>query len=141
MRYNDWQSRLSKFITAIQGQPFTWGSHDCALFACNCIHEIIGRDPAVHFRGLYADKRGAYIALRDFAGGGLEETAVKICSEMGFIENEKGFWQRGDVALCSQGDDDALGIVDFTGRYVMIAGEQGIVRKTLDCVKRSWRVE
>lgn len=141
MRYHDWQTRLANHLLAVQKKPFEWGVHDCALFACDSIHIITGKDPAVSFRGLYHDKRGAYVALKNFAGGGLAETAEKICNDLGFAENEKNFFQRGDVALCDQGGEDALGIIDFSGQYVMIAAEQGMMRKTLDCVKRSWRVE
>lgn len=141
MRHSDWQTRLNIFVRDVQSKPFQWGEHDCALFACNAIEVMTGKDPAVYFRGKYSDKRGAYLSLKAFADGGLAETAEKICKDLRFVETAKGFYQRGDVALCDQGGEDALGIIDFTGRYVMIAGEQGVVRKTLDCVKRSWRVE
>lgn len=141
MRYSDWQSRLADHFSAAKEKPFTWGMHDCALFACDSILAITGKDGAAAFRGRYDDKVGAYRALRDFAGGGLEATAEKICAELGFIENMRNFHQRGDVALCDQGGEDTLGIIDLTGRYVIIAAEQGIMQQSIDCVKRSWRVE
>lgn len=141
MRYSDWQTKLANYLRDLRDKPFAWGVHDCALFACNSVELITGRDPAAPFRGLYNDKRSAYIALKKFAGGGLAETAEKIGINMGFPENAPNFQQRGDVALCDNGGEDALGVIDLTGRYVMIAGEHGMVRKPLDCVKRSWRVE
>jgi hypothetical protein len=141
MRFNDWQTRFTERLREIEQRPFEWGTHDCSLFPCDMIEAIIGIDPAAWFRGRYNDKVGAYKALREFAGGGLEQTAEKICNDMGFIENAPNFQQRGDVALCDQGGDDALGIIDLSGHYVIIAGEQGVVRKPMDCVKRSWRVE
>lgn len=141
MRYNDWQTRLAVYLRTIQDQPFTWGHHDCALFAANAVLHTTGQDPAPMFRGVYTDRAGAHAALKAFAGGGLAETAEKICAQCRFPEVLPAFCQRGDVALCTQGGHDTLGIIDFTGQYVMIAADKGITRKPLDCVKRVWRVE
>jgi len=141
MRYSDWQTRLSEFITSVSDRPFEWGHHDCALFAADCVLATTGTDPAVAFRGAYQDRAGAYAALMEYAGGGLAELAEKIAIELRFPENQKGFEQRGDIALCDQTGEDTLGVIDFSGKCVMIAGEHGIVRHPLTCVKRSWRVE
>ena len=141
MRYNDWQTRLEFYVRGLADQPFVWGVHDCALFACSAIECITGVDPGAWFRGRYTTEAEATAALLEYAGGGLAATAEKICAELGFKENAPRFEQRGDVALCDQGGGDTLGIIDFTGRYVMIANAKGVVRIPLACVKRSWRVE
>lgn len=141
MRYSDWQTRAANFIITHREKPFAWGEHDCALFACNFIQAITGTDPAVAFRGKYDDKRSAYVALKNFAGGGLAATVEKICAELRYPENALNFHQRGDVALCDQCGEDALGIIDLSGQSVIIAGEQGVVALPLSCVKRTWRVE
>lgn len=141
MRYSDWQTRAAKFLIEMRSKPFAWGEHDCALFSCNFIHVITGVDPASPFRGKYHDKLTAYVALKNFAGSGLAATAEKICADLRFPENAPHFHQRGDVALCDQGGEDALGIIDLSGQSVIIAGEQGLVSLPLSCVKRTWRVE
>lgn len=141
MRYNDWQSRLSLYLSSVKDKPFEWGAHDCALFSCNCILQETGDDPAAWFRGKYSTKAAAYQALKEFAGGGLEETAVKITTARNYPEVLPLMAQRGDVALCNMGGNDTLGIISFTGRHVLIAADVGIAAHPLSIIRRAWRVE
>jgi len=73
-RMQGWESKLDKFVESRHNARFEWGKHDCCLFACDAVKEITGEDPAYAFRGKYKDGVGAYELIKEYGGGGLEET-------------------------------------------------------------------
>lgn len=155
-RVEDWPARLDEAIRVAFWRPFSWGGHDCALFACDAIEAMTGVDPAASFRGQYKSKRGAYAALKRFSDGGLEEAAEKMAGELGAPEIGPAFAGRGDVALLpvempdgpsAEGFgpqagkvSDALGIVGPDGRHVLVAAPEGLAKLPVALVKRAWRV-
>lgn len=141
MRHQDWQQYLAAFIKACSDTPFTWGDHDCALFACTCIAMMTGDDPGEAFRDKYDSEETAREALRKLYDGGLEHTAMRICAEKHYPEIPPLTAMPGDVAIIGQKTGATMGIVDLTGRYVMIAAERGIAKFPLTCIKRAWKVE
>ena len=66
-RLEDWPERLAEAIEAANERPFSWGRHDCCLFACDAVMAMTGVDPAKPFRGKYKTKRGAFGVLKRFA--------------------------------------------------------------------------
>ena len=55
-------SKISSFprvvkqeIDAAAARAFTWGEHDCCMWACDVVQKITGRDPCTPFRGTYHD--------------------------------------------------------------------------------------
>jgi len=142
MRFDDWQKKLGEVIRAAAGKPFEWGNHDCALFACNAVLAMTGEDPAKSFRGKYKTKRGAYGALKRFAGGGLKETFRKLAKQFGFIElDNAAFAKRGDVVLIGTPDGDALAVVDLTGRHCLVVSEKGLITKPLSLATIAWTID
>lgn len=141
MRRSDWQSRLAQHLQRASLRSFEWGVQDCALFACDGLLAMTDVDPAEDFRGEYHDMVGAYRALQRFAGGGLLETAEKICARHKWPVITLGFVGRGDVVLFKQDGQDTLGLVDMTGRKVVAAGEKGLTYYPLTVVERAWKVE
>lgn len=144
-RKEDWPARLDAHLRAAFWRPFSWGTHDCCLFACDAIEAMTGVDPAAPFRGRYKSKRGAYAALKRYGGGGLEETADKITGDLGMPEVAPAFAGRGDVALLpvetpDGGIIDVLGIVGPDGRHVLVAAPEGLARLPVALVRRVWRV-
>jgi hypothetical protein len=148
-RREDWPRRLVEFLEAAHGRPFSWGTFDCCLFACDAVEAMTGVDPARPFRGRYRTRRGAYAALKRFTGsrhcrGGLKETAERIAGELGMPEVRPLMAQRGDVVLIESAPGergDALGIVDMTGRHVsVVAPDSGYRRLPLAAAERAWRV-
>jgi hypothetical protein len=39
-RREDWPSRLAAALEEARDKPFKWGSHDCGLFAADCVLAI-----------------------------------------------------------------------------------------------------
>lgn len=141
MRKVDWQKCLEQEILKASTYPFAWGMHDCALFVCNCILAITGDDPAAAFRGKYDSEETAQAALFDFAGGGLQETAEKICQDLHYHETPVAYISRGDVVLVDLPTGITLGIVSLNGREALIAAPQGLQNIPLRLAVKAWRVE
>jgi len=111
------------------------------MFAVGCIQVVTGKDTAAFFRGKYADEQTAYSLIRQFAGGGLVEMVEKATAEFGFAEVGKNFAQRADLVLYNNDGHDTLGVMDFSGRFVMIAGKAGVIKLPPENIKRAWRIE
>jgi hypothetical protein len=141
MRYSDWEARLAQHIDTIRNKPFRWGEHDCALMAADCAMVICGKDFAADFRGKYTTEEEAYALILEYAGGGLNEMADKIADGFSLFEIGKNFAQRGDIVLCEDDGRDTLGIVSLSGRGILLPSKDGMVMRSIDCVKRAWRVE
>lgn len=144
MRPFDWQERMIDAINARRDTPFAWGRHDCALFACDVAQAICGVDFAAGLRGRYATERGAYVALKRFAGpnaknGGLEAAAEKIAANHGCPEVPPLMAQRGDIVLMDSELGAVLGVC--VGETIAKAGvETGVEFVPLAAARRAWRV-
>jgi hypothetical protein len=133
----DWPSRLAEAIEAGRHKRFQYGAHDCALFCAACILAVTDFDPAADFRGRYSTALGAKRKLTQAGFSGLEDLAEKTCGPA--LENIfKG--QRGDVALVDTPEGPALGIIDLTGRKIVLAGPEGLSFLKLDRALKVWRV-
>jgi hypothetical protein len=143
-RIEGWELKLDDFIKSRQNVKFEWGIHDCALFACDAIREITGTDPAYYFRGKYKTKDEAYLLLKEFARGGLEETVEKLSLEFGFDEISDKFAGRGDWVLCNvptviNEELPTLGIVGMT-EMIHIAGTRQLQIFEKTSGVRFWKV-
>lgn len=139
-RFEDWTVRLDAYLDWIAEESFSYGTHDCALFACNVVRELTGIDIAKEFRGKYHTKAGAYAALKKFAGGGLEAIALKMAAEHGMEEIPVKMAQRGDVVLLEATEGPTLAVVTLDGTHVTAPGPTGLVRWPVDKGRRAWRV-
>ena len=134
-RKPDWAKHLLAEIQAASERPFSWGEHDCALFACNVVNAMTGTDPAREFRGKYATKTGA---ARMIAGyGGLSQLAAWIAEEHGCEEINPAMAQRGDVLLVDIGVDGvALGVC--AGGRAAVPALSGVWFVPMKQVVRAW---
>ncbi len=144
MRRFDWQERMNDAINARRDSPFAWGRHDCALFACDVARAICGVDFAAGLRGHYSSERGAYVALKRFAGPnakrwGLEAAAEKIAASHGCPEVPPLTARRGDIVLMDSEMGGMLGVC--VGETIAKAGvEIGVDFVPLRAALRAWRV-
>lgn len=143
-RIEGWESLLNDFIKSRYNNRFEWGQHDCCLFVYDGIEAITGEDPAYMFRTKYTDKTGAYKLLKDFASGGLEETAGKLAKEFEMTEVAKTFATRGDIALCNVPTAisealPTLGIIGLNDK-IYIAGTRRLQIFDKDVGVRFWKV-
>ncbi len=134
----DFAERFFAAVAARRDVPFKWGVNDCALFACDVIREATGADHAAPFRGRYKSARGAVRVLKEFAGGGLEETAEAITRAGGMAEVPPLTAQRGDFILAETEAGPALAVC--LGARAALVGESGMVTYPPPAWRRAWRV-
>lgn len=140
MRRLDWPERLAACVEAARNQPFVWGSHDCVLWACDVIREMIGSDPASSFRGTYDSAAGALRTVLEI-GEDFRTAVETVCTAQGFKVTAPAFAQRGDLVLVPSGREgwpEALGIC--VGKDAMTAGETGLVKISMAQAIMAWRV-
>nr|WP_238149160.1 hypothetical protein [Arsenophonus endosymbiont of Aleurodicus floccissimus] len=68
MRRRDWATRLPNTLRAAMSRPFSWGEHDCCLFAADCVIAVCGFDLCLEIRGRYRSKAGALRVLKNQFG-------------------------------------------------------------------------
>ncbi len=139
----DWPERMAKVLNNCRGVSFAWGSHDCALFACDVAQSVCDIDFAEGLRDHYETPLGAARTLKRFAGGGLEEAAEKIARHHDCPEVIPLTAQRGDIILAevliSDGLlSDSLGVC--LGERVAFATKQGFTQLPLTKARRAWRI-
>lgn len=133
-RKSTWENDLADFIASQFDVPFSWGTHDCALFAANAVRTITDIDPAPDFRGVYCDQKGARAALRKYGKG----TLLKTYQDR-FPEKPPAFARRGDLIW----NGFAIGVC--YGEFALFVGEPngkpGLVRVLKSEWKRAFSVE
>lgn len=144
-RFDDWPGRLDAAIRAAATRPFAWGSHDCCSWACDTVLHFTGTDLMAPLRGRYGDARSAAVAMRRYAGAGLEAVARRLADGHWLEDVPPGFAQRGDVVLAlvdtpTGSRADALGLVSINGRDALFAGGIGLVALPLRHCRLAWRI-
>ncbi|EPK7283758.1 DUF6950 family protein [Citrobacter farmeri] len=119
MKHPDWQNRLNAVMKAAIERPFSWGKHDCCLFAADCTQAMCGDDYAADWRGTYDSETGAKKAILT-GGGTLEKVISKYLDEV-----PVKLAQRGDIAIVENGGAKCAGVV-YSGS-VWVPGENGLV--------------
>jgi len=132
MRKETWSVDLFDFIKSRKNTPFKWGSHDCTLFAADCVKVMTDRDPAKGYRN-YRSKNGA--ALIVGKQGGLRNFVTFIMGS----EILPTMAQRGDIVLLKQNDDLAIGIC--LGNVISATSKLGLVSVPMSEAITAWRVE
>jgi len=132
MKNPDWQKRLVTVIKAAEKRPFSWGQHDCCLFAADCVEAMCGEDFAAEFRGNYNSETGAKKALLR-GGGSLERVLARFLDEV-----NPSLIQRGDIAVVENAGRRCAGV--FYGGSVWVPGDNGLVGLSGNLLS-AWRVK
>jgi len=145
LRYSDWPERLSNFVRQRHDTPFEWGKSDCCLFALDAVQTINGSDPAHFFRGRYSTMRSAFKLLKEFSGGGVEETVEKIFMEMGCKQVPLDLSNSGDVVLMEVKNvhPEAHGLtagILFDKTMAIVQGTDGLVYVDNADIKKVWAI-
>lgn len=135
-RWPNWPETLAGLVEQRAETAFRWGEHDCALFACDAVMVMAGVDPAEGLRGTYRTERQADALIAQH--GSLEALAAHQFALHGLGDCAPAFAQRGDVALVTQGNMLALGVV--VGDSVAVPAAQGLAFLPLDAIQRAWSV-
>ncbi|EME71383.1 hypothetical protein H261_03203 [Paramagnetospirillum caucaseum] len=140
-RFQDWPVRLDAAIAAARAVPFGYGpgqSH-CCLFSSGVVQAITGTDVYAWFRGRYRCERGAYVALRRFAGGDVPEAVARIAAECGAPEIPLALAGRGDVVLFDTPEGPAMGIC-LGAHLVSVTRPHGLGFLPMSAATRAWKV-
>jgi hypothetical protein len=136
-RIQQWQRALAEWQRITPTRIFEWGTFDCALASCDAIVAMTGTDPAEDFRGSYASEAEAQKII---GPDGLAAFAAGIAEKYAMTEAPPMFAHRGDLVLVDNGQGDALGIVDLSGRFAWCVLERGMVRMPMERWRKAWRV-
>ena len=134
-RLPDWPERLSARIHACMNEPFVWGSHDCCLFAMDCVLAMTGRDLAAPYRG-YVSQRQALRMLKNH--GGIVGIAEAVARQYAIPEISPVMAGRGDICLFDSGHGDTLGVC--AGTSIIAPGLKGLVGTPAREAARAWRI-
>ncbi len=136
-RASNWPDRLVSLVLDRQDAPFTYGQHDCALFAADAAVAVAGAGA-----DFMAPWRGRYTTEADMAalsaGRTLEACAEAAMVAAGLPECPVAFAQRGDVVLLRWGNEDLLGVV--LGRTIVAPGADRLRHVPLSAARRCWAV-
>jgi hypothetical protein len=140
-RKPDWQSALSEYLDGCEGTVFKYGRFDCCLFVCDAILAMTGTDVAAAFRGKYSNRIEAIRAIHETTGRKTIQSVVEaVTTQFGMKEVNISLAQRGDVVLLQRCNDYSVGIVDLSGKFMVMASRDGIYRIRVFFGYRCWSV-
>ena len=145
-RWPDWPGRLAAFLGTRAHAPFSWGSSDCCLFACDAVLEMTGTDLAADFRGTYGCSRSALRVFHRAGGGlgrnGLRAIACGIAREEGIPEIAVRLARPGDIVLLEAPgiQDEVLAIVTLDGLSLAAQASAGVVHLPRRLGVTAWRI-
>ncbi len=132
MRHPNWTIQLPEILQQAMHKPFSWGEHDCCLFAADCAIAVCGVDIAEKARGRYKTKSGAMRVLK---------------AVFGDLETDlSGFFQeiapndaiRGDIVMFNGDDGKTLGVL--WANKIWAVTDDGARPVNFQPIK-AWRVE
>lgn len=132
-----WEVRLSDYLQEKHAAPFVRAEHDCALFAGNCVEIMTGRDVTSEFRKPYKSKAAAEKFLKSLGYDDLEAVAN---AKLGEKLPSTAFAGRGDCVMIEVEGEQALGIVDLSGRRAATVGKDGLVYFPAKNWVSAWKV-
>ena len=133
-RREDWPVRLAEALETARGVPFSWGVHDCAIFAFGCVRAMTDADLFAPWRGTYDS---AFSGTRKVLvpNGGLSGLASKL---LGTGLAPLAFAQRGDLVSVLTVDGPALGVC--LGDRAVFVGPEGLVFVPMTQCEARWPV-
>jgi hypothetical protein len=127
VRVPNWESKLADFVESKSNEPFKWGVHDCATFACKCVEVITGVYP---IKDRWKSKAKAVRMLK-------ERSIIDRTSDV-LEEIDVNLAKRGDVVATMTEDGIALGI--FMSPVAVFASKSGTSIRRRHELLRAWKV-
>jgi len=140
-RMMGWQARLVSYMTDCHTRPFSYGTHDCALFAAGAVAAMTGHDPAAEWRGRYTTQQGGFRVLRR---AGFRDHIELVAAQFPEIPVAQAL--PGDLAaIDAEGNPEpgpalgpALGVVQGAAIYVLKPDGLGLMPR--NAATRAFRV-
>lgn len=130
MRHQAWLARLRETVDSYRAEPFSWGRHNCGLFAARCVDACTGSSWAAEFE--FSSPREALQFVKD--EGGIEAAVTARLGE----PFHNYFARRGDVCLVDVVDGDGLGVC--YGPEILVPSDDGLESYPLRRARKHWRV-
>lgn len=137
-RFQNWPIALNREITRAATLKFKYGTHDCALFAADCVRAMTGTDLMGDLRARYATREQAEALLEEYFGGDLERAMLRLAEQYAIEEITPLFAQRGDLVMRTMPEGPALGVL--SGRLACFAAPRGLAMLTIYECRRAWRI-
>lgn len=138
MKTQGWEIRLDTYFEKMRLVPFKRGQHDCALFAGHCVDVMRETDVTTEFKQTpYKTKKEAFEMLKAL---GYDDLAAIATKKLGAPLPAPGYAQRGDCVLIEHENQQALGIVDLSGRRAVTIGKEGFVFYPMKNWVTAWKV-
>lgn len=131
VRKEDWAKQLSNYLRERRDMPFQWGENDCLQFVARGVERLTGQNFWQQYLP-YSTKEEVTEILS--SNGGV--TGI-ISKYLGSGHRQILKAKRGDVAIVKMPEITA-GLVDDTGRFVLLMTEQGWQRFPLSLAWRIW---
>lgn len=132
-----WEKRLADYIYEMRLEPFKRGVHDCAVFAGNCIEVMTGENVTSDYVAKYKNRKEGYDFLKALDVDGLAGIATKTLGEP---LPSPSYAMRGDVVFIEIDEQEALGIVDLSGRRAVTVGKDGLAYYPMKHWTKAWKV-
>jgi hypothetical protein len=134
-RFQDWEDRLGTYIERCRDDKFTWGQHDCAMFADGVVRAITGHEYANELKNTYSTKREAAETIRKLGHQTYRHAVIERLGKPVHAAQAR----RGDLVMRGR---TALGVC--VGRWSYFVGEDQrgdrlVIVPTLEC-RDAWRV-
>lgn len=143
-RVGDWPRRLIDYLSEVEDKDFEYGTHDCFLFAVDCIKVMTEVDIGVDWRGTYTTELGAVksVIKEQNKDWNLIDFWSWLMRQYGCHEVKINFAHRGDpVFIDDTGGNLGLGIIDPGSIGVLGVGKAGLVKIKKKNILQSWSIE
>lgn len=135
IRRNDWQERLAEAVKHTQIVPFSYGVHDCCMWAAYCIDQMCDTDYVnqVVERLNYHSEAEANAVIAN--AGGLDNIVSEFLGE----PIPGAFAAPGDVVLARNGDEKPI-ITVMVGHHLVGPGPDTVHHLPFSAAMKCWRV-
>lgn len=132
-RFENWDKLLSDYLTEMRFKPFKWGENDCVLFAVKGAEVMTGVNTYNSYLG-YRSKTGAFRIIKE--NGGID---VVVSKHYGPGHRNLLKARRGDIVMIKDGEMK-IGLIDDSGQFVVLPGDEGLVKEPLSKIWRVWSI-
>lgn len=133
LRREDWAERLDEYIKNSLDKEFSYGSHDCVLWASGAVEVMTGWNPAEEFVGTYSSEEEAQAVLKKNRA----RSIVTLIKKKFGKPIPVGQARRGDFMLIEIDGAPFAGIC--VGEESLFAQSPLLRIRTIDC-RMAWAV-
>jgi len=134
-RLDNWDQRLTQWLTDNKDRPFKWGEWDCMIFAAQAIERVTGENVYVNI-DQYTTEEEALEVFKKLAGDNTfpryVDTVLGASNRCKLQESK-----RGDIVSFFHNNNWCMGV--SMGSYFLALSPKGLRKLKLPCV--CWHIE